>query len=109
MKKILIAVTAIIFTMLAVGCGSSDNGTTYTSVTPEEPSPTGPEITIASEGDAKLNYSYADNGSIIVGSDNGEINVVGGDGEINVNTDTDLDISNGDDEDNTTDDTTTAP
>lgn len=82
MKKFLMVITIVISMVALSGCGSSDSGKVYNTSAPAVKA--GTSITMTSDGDANLNYSYADNGSIIVGSDNGDVNLVQGDGNINV-------------------------
>ncbi len=67
--------------MLAAGCGSSGGSTYVTESEPVEV-PADTNIVMTAGGDGELNYAYADDGSIVVGSDNGEINIVQGDGYI---------------------------
>ncbi len=71
---------AIVFGML-VGCGNS-GGSTYVTETEPIEVPGSTDIVMTAGGDGELNYAYADDGSIVIGSDNGEINVVQGDGYI---------------------------
>ncbi len=79
--KAMMVIMAMIVTMVMVGCGSSGSSKTYATTAPAEKA--GTSITVTSGGDADLNYAYATDGSIIVGSDNGDINIVQGDGYIN--------------------------
>ncbi len=69
-------------TMIITGCGNSGTGTTYTTVEEPVELPNNTDITFSAGGDGEIGYSYAEDGSIIVGSDNGEINIVQGNGTI---------------------------
>ncbi len=80
--QILIAMLiSILVAIVMMGCGgSSGNTKTYETTAPAEKA--GTSITVTSGGDAELNYSYANDGSVIVGSDNGDVNLVLGEGYI---------------------------
>ncbi len=81
--KFVMAIMAIVLTMGIVGCGSSGSSKSYTTTAPAEKA--GTSITLTSGGDAELNYSYANDGSVVVGNDNGDVNLVLGEGYITNN------------------------
>ncbi len=71
--------------LLFIGCGN----TSRTTEKVPEGMPLGTNINMSTGGDGSLQYSYADNGSVVVtcadGSDCGDINVNMGDGYVENN------------------------